>query len=65
LKGITDAFICGSYVKNEFKPESDLDTIIIGPISENRLVKVFKNMEKAIGRELNYHLYSLIEFKNS
>ena len=64
LKGITFAFIFGSYVKNEFKPGSDIDMVIIGTISEDRLVKIFRDVERIIGREVNYHIYSLSEFKN-
>ncbi len=61
-KGITFAFIFGSYVKDEFKPESDIDMVIIGTISEDRLVKIFRDVERVIGREINYHIYSLSEF---
>lgn len=64
LSGITFAFIFGSYAKNEFKPESDIDMVIIGTVSEDRLVKIFRDVEREIGREINYHIYSLREFKN-
>ncbi len=64
LQGIVYAFIFGSYVNNDFKPDSDIDIVIIGTISEDRLVKVFRNVEREISREINYHLYSVKEFKN-
>jgi predicted nucleotidyltransferase len=64
LKGVVFAFIFGSYVKNEFKPESDIDILIIGTISEDRLVKLLRNVEGLIGREINYHIYSVQEFKS-
>lgn len=64
LKGITFAFIFGSYAKNEFKPESDIDIVIIGTISEVRLARIFRDVESETGREINYHIYSLQEFKN-
>lgn len=64
LKGITFAFIFGSYAKNEFKPESDIDIVIIGTISEVRLARIFRDVEKEIGREINYHFYSMREFEN-
>jgi len=63
LKGVTFAFIFGSYVKNELRPESDIDIVIIGTIGEDRLVKLFRNVEGIIGREINYHIYSMKEFK--
>ena len=64
LKGITFAFIFGSYVKDEFKPESDIDIAIIGTISEDRIIKAFREIERSTGREINYNIYSLREFKN-
>ncbi|MBI5665865.1 MAG: nucleotidyltransferase domain-containing protein [Nitrospirae bacterium] len=64
LKGITFAFIFGSYAKKEFKPGSDIDIVIIGTVREDRLAGIFRDVEKEIGREINYHLYSLQEFKN-
>ncbi len=64
FKGISYAFIFGSYAKREFKPESDIDVVIIGIIEEDRLIRVFKDVEKAIGREINYHIYTEKEFKN-
>ncbi len=64
LKGVTYAFLFGSYVKKEFKPESDIDIVIIGTVNEDHLVKIFRDVERSTGREINYHTYSLIEFKN-
>lgn len=64
LKGISYAFIFGSYVKREFKPESDIDIVIIGIIKEDSLIRVFRDVEKVIGREINYHIYTEKEFKN-
>jgi predicted nucleotidyltransferase len=64
IKGISYAFIFGSYVKKEFKTGSDIDIVIIGSASEDRLIKIFRDVEGSIGREINYHLYSLREFKN-
>jgi predicted nucleotidyltransferase len=64
FKGISYAFIFGSYAKREFKPESDIDVVIIGIIGEDSLIKVFKDVERAIGREINYHIYTEKEFKN-
>lgn len=64
FKDISFAFIFGSYAKKEFKPESDIDAVVIGIIEEDRLIRVFKDIEKAIGREINYHIYTEKEFKN-
>lgn len=63
VDGINFAFIFGSYAKKDFKPESDIDMAVVGDIKEELLMKILKNIEKAIGREINYHLYTVREFK--
>lgn len=63
VEGIVFAFIFGSYAKKEFKPESDIDLAVIGDIREEMLMKILKDIEKTVGREINYHLYALTEFK--
>ena len=63
IKGITCAFIFGSYAKKEFKPQSDIDIAVIGDIREELLMTILKNTEKTIGREINYHIYTEEEFK--
>lgn len=62
-EGIHFAFVFGSYAKKEFKSESDIDLAVIGDIGEELLIKILKNIEKTIGREINHHLYTGKEFK--
>lgn len=63
--GVKFAFIFGSYVKGEeFKSDSDVDIIIIGNPDDNELNRKISRLERSIGREVNYHLFSsLLEFK--
>ena len=63
VEEINFAFIFGSYAKKEFKLESDIDMAIVGEIREELLIKILKKIEKTIGREINYHLYTRNEFK--
>ena len=63
VEGINFAFVFGSYAKKEFKPESDIDMAVVGDVKEELLLKILKNIEKTIGREINYHLYTGKEFK--
>lgn len=59
LKGVKFAFIFGSYLKEEeFKNDSDVDVAIIGTPDENKLSKNIGQLERTIGREINYHIYS-------
>ncbi len=63
LKGIDFAFLFGSYVKGNFKADSDIDLYIIGEIEEDNLYKKIRRTEEQIHREINYHLSTQEEFK--
>lgn len=63
IKNIKFSFIYGSYAKSAENYLSDIDLIVIGNIDEDALIKELDKMEKKIGREVNYRLYELKEFK--
>ena len=63
IKNIKFSFIYGSYAKSAENYLSDIDFIVIGSIDEDALIKELDKMEKKIGREVNYRLYELKEFK--
>ncbi len=60
--GVEIAFIYGSFAKNEAKANSDIDLFIIGKIDEYKLIKKINDLEKDLGREINYSLYTREEF---
>ena len=62
--GIEFAFIYGSYAKGEEKADSDVDLLIIGDVDMDRLDSNLGKLEKMLGREINYVLYSKEEFKS-
>jgi len=64
LKGIEFAIIYGSYAKGEEKADSDVDLLIIGEVDIDRLDANLGKLEKTLGREINYVLYSMEEFKS-
>jgi len=59
---ITSAFLFGSYVKGEFKSESDLDLFVIGEMDEDQVFKAVQKVENLIGKEINYHIADKSEF---
>jgi predicted nucleotidyltransferase len=63
LAGIEFAFIYGSYAKGEEKADSDVDLLIIGDVDINRLDSILDKLEKILGREISYVLYSREEFR--
>jgi predicted nucleotidyltransferase len=64
LAGIEYAFIYGSFAKGEEKADSDVDLLIIGDVDMDRLDSDLGKLEKMLGREFNYVLYSKEEFKS-
>lgn len=63
IKGISVAFIYGSFAKSSEKAASDVDILIIGNPDEDKLVREINSIEKTIKREINYTLYTVDEFK--
>jgi len=63
FKGITHAFIYGSFAKGEEREDSDIDLLIIGKINEDKLIDELNRLEKKLQREINYTLYSKDEFE--
>lgn len=63
IDGILCAFIYGSFAEGKEHPTSDIDLFIIGKIDEDNLIQKIDAFEKQLGREINYNIYPLSEFK--
>ncbi len=59
---INFAFIYGSVAKDEEGRQSDIDLLAVGAIDERSFHKTISNIEKEIGREINYTLMTRQEF---
>ena len=57
------AFIFGSQARNKEVAGSDLDLVIIGDIGLREFSHLISGQEEQIGREINPHIYSRVEFK--
>lgn len=57
-------FIFGSIAKNKDKALSDIDLVVIGNIKMRSLSKLLSGIQERIGREINPHIFTEIEFKN-
>jgi len=62
IKGISYAFLFGSYVKGGFKSDSDIDLFVVGEMEEDQVFKAIQKVEGKIGREINYHISTCEEF---
>jgi len=56
------AFIYGSVARNEEREKSDIDLFIVGEIPEEELHGLVSDIEKGIGREVDYTLMTKKEF---
>jgi predicted nucleotidyltransferase len=57
------AFIYGSYARGEENLLSDIDLLIIGNISSKELSHILAKPKKELGREINYAVFPIKEFK--
>lgn len=53
LKGLQSAWIFGSYVKNSFQQESDIDLLLVGNHSSLEAKRMILPLEKDLGREIS------------
>jgi len=63
IKGIKFAFIFGSYAKGKENSLSDIDLMVIGKLNEDELISEILKVEKQLSREVNYHIFSLTDWK--
>ena len=64
LRDIKAAFIYGSYASGEADVHSDIDLMIIGTVTLSELGMVIAQLEKNVGRPINYVIYSVDEWKD-
>ena len=57
------AFIYGSVARDEETARSDIDLFVVGEIDEDELHTLVYEVQKEVGREINYTLMSRAEFK--
>ena len=62
-RGISLAFIYGSYARNEEKKLSDVDLVIVGDFPRDEFTRGVRNLEAKLNREVNFTAYSTEEFQ--
>jgi len=58
LEGIEEAFIFGSVAKEKENIHSDIDLMLIGRVDQDKLIEAVNKVEKELGREINYHIFT-------
>jgi predicted nucleotidyltransferase len=61
-KGITSAFIYGSYAKNKETSASDIDLAAVGKFNRDDFTDDMRNLEAKLNREINFTIYNEAEF---
>jgi predicted nucleotidyltransferase len=62
VKGVSFAFIFGSYAKGRLRSDSDIDLYVVGRPDEDDVYRAVRAVEDTVGREINYHIASEDEF---
>jgi predicted nucleotidyltransferase/predicted transcriptional regulator with HTH domain len=61
-KGVSFAFIYGSYARNKEKKTSDVDLAIVGEFPRNEFTRQIKALESKLNRDINFTSYLEKEF---
>ena len=63
IKNTKIAFIFGSFASGKEDTYSDVDLMLMGNPDEDILISKISSIEKKIGREINYNIFSVEDFK--
>jgi predicted nucleotidyltransferase len=62
IDGIQEAYLYGSFARNQQDVASDIDVIVIGNPKGTTLAEVIRSLEHQLGREINYTVLTRKEF---
>ena len=63
IEGIDEAYLYGSFARNQQVAASDIDLLVIGTPREEVLAQTSRRLERQLGREVNYTVLSPKEFE--
>jgi predicted nucleotidyltransferase len=64
IEDIDEAYLYGSFAKNQQDAASDVDLLIIGIPREEILAQAVRKLERQLGREINYAVLTSKEFES-
>lgn len=62
IEGIREAYLYGSFARNQQDASSDIDLLVIGVPPGEALAEAMRKLERQLGREINYSVMSRMEF---
>jgi predicted nucleotidyltransferase len=63
IEGMREAYLYGSFARNQQDVASDIDVLIIGAPREEILAEAVRKLERQLGREINYTILTPKEFE--
>jgi len=54
IEGVEEAFLYGSFARNQQDAASDIDVLVVGKPPDEALAEVARKLEQQLGREINY-----------
>ena len=64
IEGIDEAYLYGSFARNQQDASSDIDVLVIGSPREEVLAQAVRKLERQLGREINYTVLTPKEFES-
>ena len=64
VEGISEAYLYGSFARNQQDAASDIDVLVIGNPGSEALAEAVRKLERQLGREINYTVLSRKEFES-
>jgi predicted nucleotidyltransferase len=64
VEGIGEAYLYGSFARNQQDASSDIDVLVIGNPREEILAESARKLERQLGRDINYTVLTRKEFES-
>jgi predicted nucleotidyltransferase len=64
VEGIEEAYLFGSFARNQQDSASDIDVLVIGRPKTETMAQAIQKLERQLGREINYTVLSRKEFQS-
>ncbi len=64
LEGVQEAYLYGSFARNQQDSASDIDVLVVGNPKGGALAEEMRKLERRLGREINYTVLAPKEFES-
>jgi predicted nucleotidyltransferase len=64
IEGIEEAYLYGSFARNQQDAASDVDVLVIGKPKSDTLAEIVQKLERQFGREINYRALTRKELES-